>query len=179
MIHFTVFGKAQPAGSKRAFALTRRDGSPVLRENGSQVVSVTDANPNSRDWKNSVRAAARAAYGGELLDGALALHLDFYQPRPAGHFAKHGLSKAGREKPYPTGKPDVLKLARGVEDALSGVLYRDDAQIVDEVLTKRYGEPARVEVFLWETLLPNETQTTTFTSDSIHSRNVQHAHNTK
>jgi len=40
----------------------------------------------------------------------------------------------------------VLKLARGVEDALSGILYMDDAQIVSERLTKLYGSPARVEI---------------------------------
>jgi Holliday junction resolvase RusA-like endonuclease len=45
-------------------------------------------------------------------------------------------------------KPDVLKLARAVEDALTGILYRDDAQIVTEVLRKRYGDPPRVEIRL-------------------------------
>ena len=40
----------------------------------------------------------------------------------------------------------MLKLARAVEDAMSGVVYRDDAQVVTEVLRKRYGEPARAEV---------------------------------
>ena len=40
----------------------------------------------------------------------------------------------------------MLKLARAVEDALTGIVWRDDAQIVDEQLSKVYGEPARVEV---------------------------------
>jgi predicted short-subunit dehydrogenase-like oxidoreductase (DUF2520 family) len=40
----------------------------------------------------------------------------------------------------------VLKLARGVEDALTGIVWRDDAQIVVEHLEKRYGSPARCEV---------------------------------
>jgi len=35
----------------------------------------------------------------------------------------------------------VLKLARAVEDALTGVIWADDAQIVDEVIRKRYGRP--------------------------------------
>jgi Holliday junction resolvase RusA-like endonuclease len=35
-----------------------------------------------------------------------------------------------------------------VEDALSGVTYRDDAQIVDERLRKHFGEPARVVITL-------------------------------
>jgi Holliday junction resolvase RusA-like endonuclease len=47
---------------------------------------------------------------------------------------------------YPTGRPDVLKLARACEDALTGVIWRDDAQIVVERLYKDWGEPARVLV---------------------------------
>ena len=52
--------------------------------------------------------------------------------------------------PFPTARPDLLKLARAVEDAIQSVVYRNDSQIVDEVLHKRYGEPARVEVVLVE-----------------------------
>ena len=33
-----------------------------------------------------------------------------------------------------------------MEDALSFVAWRDDAQIVEETLRKRWGEPARVEI---------------------------------
>jgi Holliday junction resolvase RusA-like endonuclease len=43
----------------------------------------------------------------------------------------------------------VLKLARAVEDALTGVLWRDDAQIAIEQLSKHYAErdePERVRV---------------------------------
>ena len=38
--------------------------------------------------------------------------------------------------------PDVLKLARGVEDALTGIVWRDDAQIVNESLNKVVGAAA-------------------------------------
>ncbi|MGH9932948.1 MAG: RusA family crossover junction endodeoxyribonuclease [Pyrinomonadaceae bacterium] len=145
-INFTVLGDAKPAGSKRAFALKRRDGSPVLRPNGTQVVTVVDANPNSKPWKQEVARAAREAYCGDLLDGPLRLHLKFFRPRPKGHFTTTGLSKAGRESIAPTTKPDVLKLARAVEDSLTGVIWRDDSQVVVELLTKEWGEPARVEV---------------------------------
>ena len=43
----------------------------------------------------------------------------------------------------------LLKLTRAVEDALTGLVWRDDAQVVDEVLSKRYGAPERVEVRVW------------------------------
>lgn len=136
---FTVYGKPQPAGSKRAFVIT-----------GTNRASVTDANPKSRDWKNAVASEAYKVHAGDLLDGPLAVQFTFYFPRPKGHYRTG--KNIGQLKPsspmFPATKPDALKLARGVEDALSGVVYRDDAQIVQEVLAKRFGEPARVEIII-------------------------------
>lgn len=147
-ITFTVYGEARPAGSKRAFMLRRKDGTPVTRPNGTPIINVTDDNPKSRDWKQQVAHAAREAYQGELLTGPLRVSLRFYRPRPKGHYGAKGLNGKGRASIAPTQKPDVLKLARGVEDACTGVVWRDDAQIVAELITKDWGEPARVEVIV-------------------------------
>lgn len=140
-ITFTVLGEAKPAGSKRAFAI-RKGGAFTGR------IAVVDANPNSRDWKQQVSAAAFQACRGRLLDGPLRVSLQFYRPRPKGHYGAKGLNKKGRESTAPTGKPDVLKLARGVEDACTGIVWRDDAQIVAEFISKDWGEPARCEVLI-------------------------------
>jgi Holliday junction resolvase RusA-like endonuclease len=136
MISFTVYGLAQPGGSKRGFIV-----------NGRAVI--TDANAKVKDWRTQVVNAAVDAkpMGAPLLDGPLCVTMRFYRPRPAGHYLANGcLSKTGRETTAPATRPDVLKLARAVEDSLSGILWRDDAQIVEEHLYKHYGEPARVEV---------------------------------
>lgn len=136
MIHFTAFGIPQTAGSKRAFAFKRR--------NGNLGVSVSDDNPKGKDWKAVVAHAAREVYHGDLLDGPLAVTFVFYFPRPKGHFGKRGLLASAPQ--HHAKKPDALKLARCAEDALTQVVWRDDAQIVSEVLVKKFGEPARVEV---------------------------------
>lgn len=140
VLTFTAYGTAQAAGSKRAF----------VRKGGHGVV-VTDANPKAKPWKAEVREAAAAAMlahtitaNGNLVDGPLYVSMTFYVPRPQGHYGAHGVKASAPE--YPAKRPDVLKLARGVEDALTGIVYRDDAQIVSERLVKQYGEPARVEV---------------------------------
>ena len=52
--------------------------------------------------------------------------------------SKGELNKKGKSA-MPISKPDVLKLARGVEDALTKILWLDDAQIVYEVIQKFYG----------------------------------------
>lgn len=140
-IQITVYGHPAPAGSKRGFAFKRT--------NGSTGVAISDANPKSRLWKEAVSSAARLIYRGELLRGPLDVAMVFYRPRPAGHFGKAGtLNKAGRDAKAPVGRPDVLKLARGVEDALTSVVWHDDAQIVRELIEKQWGEPARVEIVI-------------------------------
>jgi len=138
---FEVLGHALPAGSKRHIG-------------GGRVI---DANPDSAGWKHEVALAARAAMMREngdepvLLEGALGLALEFYRPRPAGHFGSG--RNAGALKPsapaFPTTRPDASKLTRGVEDAMTGTVWRDDAQVVEQLVTKRYGEPERVRVTVW------------------------------
>jgi Holliday junction resolvase RusA-like endonuclease len=141
---FTVYGQPQTAGSKRAFAFRRHD--------GSLGASVTDDNAKGAGWKGDVAKAARTVFTGDLLTGALRVSMVFYRPRPKGHFnSSHGLNKAGRDSIAPTTKPDVLKLARCAEDALTGVVWRDDALIVTETLEKKWGEPARL-VMVIETI---------------------------
>ena len=113
-IRFTVRGEAAAAGSKRAF----RNPS-----NGRMIV--TDANPRARPWKALVAdAAAEAMAGRAPLEAALAISITFYVARPKGHYGSG--KNAARLKPSaparPTTKPDLLKLARGVEDAMSGKL---------------------------------------------------------
>jgi hypothetical protein len=149
-LRFTVLGKPQPAGSKKAFAI-KRGGVPTGQ------VAVTDANAKSKPWQAMVKLAARDAlntgdhpmtWGTDqpVLDvGALTFSMTFYMKRPKNH-----LNAAGMVKPnapaLPTVRPDVTKLVRGVEDALTGTVWKDDAQVTDQSARKRYGEPERVEV---------------------------------
>jgi crossover junction endodeoxyribonuclease RusA len=131
-ITFFVEGKPQPAGSKRAF---------VIR--GTNRAIVTDANPKARDWKIDVQHAARAIVDemdGNLLRGPLVLSVTFFLVRPKSHYrtGKNWNTLRDNAPEYPIGKPDVLKLARGLEDALTSLVWADDAQIVTECLKKRY-----------------------------------------
>lgn len=136
----TVYGTPAPAGSKKVVPLGSRYG-------------VVDASKRSAPWKKEIRqAAGREANGKPVMDGPLAIRIRFFVRRPQGHFGtgrNAGVVK-GSAPAFPTVKPDVLKLARAVEDALSGIAYRDDAQIVTEVLEKRYGTPERVEIMIRE-----------------------------
>ena len=50
----------------------------------------------------------------------------------------------------PTKKPDWDNIGKVVCDALNGIAYRDDAQIVDSMVRKFYGEVPRVVVIIRE-----------------------------
>lgn len=132
-ISFVVLGRPATAGSKRAF--------PIRRKNGTLGVAVSDSSgAHGKAWRSDVRDAARAVYSGPPLSGPLRLELVFTLPRPAGHLRRSGeLSKAGLAMPYPTTRPDAGKYARSFEDALSGVVWIDDSQLVEVVVWKRYG----------------------------------------
>lgn len=134
---FTVYGQAQPAGSKTA------------GRSKSGRMFVRDSAKGSRPWKTQVaQAAGEAMNGTGLLDGALELSVIFTVPRPKGHYGVRGLRPSAPE--HPTVRPDVTKLLRAVEDACTGIVWRDDAQIVAQHAVKRYGEPASAQIKVYE-----------------------------
>jgi len=133
-IKFTVYGKAEPAGSKR-IGRARGTGKPI----------VLDANRKSQPWKQQVGIVAGSLMKGrDPFTGPLLLRVTFYQKRPKSHLAKRGLVKGAPL--HPIFKPDTTKLLRGIEDALNGIVWKDDCQVVDQFARKRYGDPERVEI---------------------------------
>ena len=69
----------------------------------------------------------------------------FYRRRPRGHIGKRGLTKKGRDNPWPATKPDTTKLLRGTEDALSGIVFRDDSLVVSHWTAKEWAEESEPE----------------------------------
>lgn len=157
MIEFTVHGIAQPAGSKNARPIWTKqpDGSRrmMTRDDGSPMLTVSDANAKAGAWKQEIKAAAvKAMDGGEPIVGAVLLYVTFIMPRPRDHFrtGKHeGVLKPNAPR-FHTKKPDVTKLVRCLEDALTGIVWRDDAQVAETVQLKVYGDQSRVDVQIEE-----------------------------
>lgn len=133
MIRCFVEGDPRPAGSKRAFP----------DRSGRRKHVVVDACKGSRRWKHIVASTVILHHGRPLLDGPLELRLVFGMKRPRSHFRSNGELRDNAPE-YPIGRPDVLKLSRSVEDALTGVLWHDDSQIVIEHLEKTYDDPPGV-----------------------------------
>lgn len=146
-IQFQVIGRPATQGSKRAMPIYRKGGQPVMKD-GRMLTRVVEDNPRLADWRRQVALAARDEYDGPLLECPIQLCLHFERPRPKGHYGTgRNAGKLKEAAPfYPTSRPDLGKLTRAVEDALTGVLYRDDSQIVYLVLTKGWGQVFSVEV---------------------------------
>ena len=51
---------------------------------------------------------------------------------------------------FPSKKPDADNIAKIVLDALNGVAYEDDSQVINLSVQKRYSEEARVFVHIEE-----------------------------
>lgn len=76
---------------------------------------------------------------------ALALEVKAYsQPPQSESKKKRTAMLAGNLRPKK--KPDFDNIAKIIGDALNGVAYADDTQIVFAAIEKYWGEPARVEI---------------------------------
>lgn len=112
-----VAGRPAPQGSKRHIG------------GGRLVESSTALAP----WRTTVAWHAAQVWRAAPLDGPLQVRAEFVLPRPKS------LPKRLPTPPH-TKKPDVDKLIRAVMDALTGVVWRDDSQVIDLHPTKRYAE---------------------------------------
>ena len=150
-IQFVVYGTPAPGGSKVGF--------PFKRKDGSTGVAMAPASKKTKPWMALVKSAAMEAYDGPLLTGAIETRMNFFFDRPQGHYrtGKYSgqLKDSAPEKK--TTSPDLTKLVRSTEDALKGILWHDDSQVVMQRNSKPFcdpGERPRVEI----TVIPLEEQ---------------------
>lgn len=136
-LRFFVEGRPQTAGSKTAFT-NPKTGKAIVTESGDRNAK--------KAWREDLREAARRAIESSGREwptvAACEVEFVFHRRRPKGHFGSGrnaGVVKASAPA-HPTSRPDVLKLARAAEDALTGIVWHDDAAIVDERLRKVWGD---------------------------------------
>lgn len=122
-VRFTVLGVPQTKGSTRAF----------MRK-GMRFPVVTSTNPHGKAWEKAVALGAIHARGAgaPVYLGAVVLEVMFYLPRPQ--------RLAKKATPPHTKRPDLDKYIRCIGDALTGILWNDDGQIVRIVAEKAYAE---------------------------------------
>ena len=133
MFEFVVVGIPAPQGSKRAFV---RGGRVSLVESCARV----------KPYRALVSLAASQARTDPPTRLPVGIGITFVFVRPKSHYTSKGALRAGA--PTHPGKPDIDKLCRAVLDALTGILYHDDAQVVSLSATKRYGVASMTAISL-------------------------------
>ena len=85
-----------------------------------------------------IKSLALAAMDGEApLEGPLRLSVSIYRAIPSS-FSKKKREAARRGYLYPTTRPDLDNQVKLIKDALNGICFQDDAQVVTLIAQKRY-----------------------------------------
>ncbi len=145
IITLWIPGRPAPSGSLTGF---------VNQISGK--VNMTPASKYKKPWMDSVRWAwIQSDYYRQFFafEGPVRMDTVFYRVRLKGHYGKTGLNKAGRTTPYPITTPDLSKLLRSTEDALTGYAYKDDAQIVEHHSYKKWGDESGCEISIQELII--------------------------
>lgn len=106
----------------------------------------TDAKTtNAEAW---VRACAVEQVGQPVLDGPLQLRIEYEIAIPKS-WPKKKLAMARAMLLMPSVKPDVDNVVKLVGDALNGIVWRDDSQIYELHVSRRYADVPKATVTIY------------------------------
>lgn len=135
VIAFTVPG--QPQGKGRA---------KIVKIGGFSRMATPE---KTVAYEGLVALAAQQAMGErQLLDGPVAVALELECQVPAS-WSKRKQQQALLGEIRPTTKPDVDNSCKAILDGCNGVLWRDDVQVVELSVRKRYSPTPCVLVHAW------------------------------
>lgn len=105
---------------------------------GKHVVTYMPKETTEYEGKCSLEA--RLSMGGrDLMTGPIELKLQLFFAIPES-WSKKKKEQARLGLIVPTKKPDSSNCLKAVEDGFTGVVWRDDCQVVDHHITKRFSE---------------------------------------
>jgi Holliday junction resolvase RusA-like endonuclease len=131
----TVPGRPVPWKAPDVVRRRRRDGS---------ITRVGITPDTTKAWQAFVRIMANRARPCGLLWGALELRVDIHlRVPPSWPVWRRAAALEGLVRP--TARPDSTNLLKALEDACNGVLWGDDAQVVDSHAHRWYCAGAELE----------------------------------
>lgn len=134
MIEFTVYG--EPVAQGRPRAGKDYNGNLVMFDPGK-----------SKDYKRYVAMVASKVKPDQLIDAAISLTVKVFRPIPSKYMTKPKLAQIEKGTLLPTSKPDLSNYIKGVEDAIEGIILKNDSQVVDYGKSgKWYSDNPRIEV---------------------------------
>lgn len=97
----------------------------------------------SKQYKAKVQTEAKKVAPVKPVECPVCLFIKIYRSIPKS-FSKKKRQAIADGRLLPTTKPDVSNIVKGIEDALNGVWYADDSQIVSLYAIKHYSDEPRV-----------------------------------
>jgi len=136
-MHFVVEGT--PVGKGR----------PKFARRGNFVSTYTPT--KTRNYEDLIKVAATQAMTEPPIATPISVFVYIAVPVPVSYSKQRKFDcLARREKP--TKKPDIDNVAKCFLDAMNGIVYVDDSQVVSLHVTKEYGTVGMVEVMVREEL---------------------------
>jgi Holliday junction resolvase RusA-like endonuclease len=143
-ITFVVLGEPTPEGSTRAYYIKALDRTVTTHQNKKGLQA----------WRNRVATEAQRALEGREWNcdctSAYSVGVDFVLSRPP--------SVPEHRRIHPTVKPDIDKLVRAINDALTGILFIDDCQVVSMTMSKDYSDEHRAGAYVTVSRYPNQSE---------------------
>lgn len=119
-------------------------GRPKFARRGNFVTAYTPEKTAS--YENLVKVKAEEAMQGRLMiEGPVEVSIRLIVTPPAS-WSQKKQREALEGRIYPTSKPDIDNVVKGIFDACNEIVWRDDKQAVDVRVVKRYGQVARAAV---------------------------------
>lgn len=120
-------------------------GRPKFARRGNFVSTYTPEKTAS--YENLVKVKAEEAmHGRPVIAGAVCVGIHLFVTPPASWSQKKQREAVSGRGIFPTSKPDVDNVIKGIFDAMNEIVWKDDKQVVDVVVSKRYCTTARAVV---------------------------------
>ena len=125
-IGFTVMGVPVSQGSMKAFVIKGTNRAVVTHGKTKELMA----------WRLQIAHQTGKARpeDWQMEDSAIWLEVVFVLPRP---------KSLPKRVIHDIKRPDLDKLLRALLDAMTGVLYKDDSQVIDIHAVKQYSEPGK------------------------------------
>jgi Holliday junction resolvase RusA-like endonuclease len=141
---FVVLGEPSPEGSTKAFYIKKLNRTVTTHQNQKSLEA----------WRNRVATEAQRVLEGREWTAdscsAYIVDVEFVLSRPP--------SVPEHKRKHPIVKPDIDKLVRAVNDALTGILFVDDCQVVSMAISKDYSDDRRPGAYIVVSRYPNQTE---------------------
>lgn len=141
-----IEGRIAGSGSKNAYPFKDKD-------TGKLSVRVAPASKYQLTWQERIYWTFRNSKYYKMIPWECAIKIIcvFRKVRSPSHYNKKGeLNAAGLRQPHPSHRiePDLTKAVRAIEDALNGLVFKDDKQVVEQHNYFKWGDNPGAKIII-------------------------------